>query len=242
MALATIVLTTVGRGSVITSTVDCRGCTVVVAIGVYVTVVVISVTVVVSVAAAATTDRKVNSIINTSTLSDWYNNTLMIRGRTDSRDPVCTSSEAVGDIGGELTIVSWSVETLEESEDTWIRGLRRVEGLNRFNNDVIVSDDLPSIVQLLGRSEVGSVGIGEGSRLHPLRVQNDGECSVGLHITTVGRELELAGRHVVDARDITHWCGIARATLNLEAVRDGLTDTEVDEVVLAGERVRFAGS
>lgn len=60
---------------------------------------------------------------------------------------------------------------------------------------------------------------------------DNGEWGVRLDITTVGRELELHGRHVVDAGNITHRGGVARASLNLLAVCDGLADTETDEVV-----------
>lgn len=61
--------------------------------------------------------------------------------------------------------------------------------------------------------------------------QDNGERSVGVHVTAIGRELELAGRHIVDTRNITHRRRVARATLNLETVCDRLADTEVDEVV-----------
>jgi hypothetical protein len=51
---------------------------------------------------------------------------------------------------------------------------------------------------------------------------DNGECGVSLDVTTVGRELELDGRHIVDARNITHRRRVARATLNLLAIREVL--------------------
>ena len=65
----------------------------------------------------------------------------------------------------------------------------------------------------------------------------DGERGVRLDVTTIGRELEFDGRHVVDTRNIAHRRGVARATLDLQAVCDGLADTEANEVV---SRARLA--
>lgn len=185
---------------------------------------------------------EVNSIIYGSTLGNWYNNPLVIRGGSDRREPICTSRKAAGDISSKLAVGCNTVQTLEESKDARIRGLRRAKGWNRFNDDVVVSNNLPGVVQLLRRSEVGGGCVGEVSSLHPLCVQDNSKCSVGVHISTIGRELELAGRHIVDTRNITHRCRVTRAALNLQAVCDRLADTEVDKVVGADEGVGFACS
>ena len=37
--------------------------------------------------------------------------------------------------------------------------------------------------------------------------------------------------HVINGRDITHRSGVARASLDLQTIRDGLSNTEVDEVI-----------
>jgi len=163
----------------------------------------------------------------------------MVRSGGYGRDPVCTSREAIGDISSELALDCNTVETLEESKGTWVCGLRRVEGWNLFNDDVVVSDDLPSVVQLLGCSKVRCGGISEVTGLHPLCIQDNSERGVGVNVTAVGRELKLAGGHVVNARNITHRCRVARASLNLETICDGLADTEVDEVVGADEGICF---
>ena len=94
----------------------------------------------------------------------------MVRSGGNGRHPVYTGRETLGDIGTELTAGSGSVETFEERKDTWVGGLCRVKGCDRFNDDVIVSDDLASIVQLLRRSIVSGGSVGEGTGLHSLNV------------------------------------------------------------------------
>lgn len=194
------------------------------------------------VVAAITADSEVNSIIDGSTLGNRYDHTLMVRSGSDRGQPVCTSREAIGNIGSELAIRSNSIETLEESKNTWVCRLSRVEGRDRFDDYMVVPNNLPGVVQLLRCGEVGSGGIGEISCLHPLRIQDNGECSVGVYVTTVRRELEFTGRHVVDTRNITHRGRVARATLNLLAVREGLAGTEIDEVIWADKGDRFTCS
>lgn len=190
---------------------------------------------------AITTDSEVNSIIDGSTLGNWHDDRLVVRSGGDGGHPVYTCRETLGDIGTELTTGSGSIETLEERKDTWVSGIRRLKGSDLFNDDVIVSDDLASIVQLLRGSIVGVGSVGEGTGLHSPDVHDDGEWGVRLDIAAVGRELELHGRHVVDAGNITHRGGVARASLNLLAVCDGLADTESDEVVGADQGVGFTG-
>ena len=94
----------------------------------------------------------------------------MVRGGGDGRHPVCTGGKALGDVGGELTTSGDSVETLEESKDARIGGLCRVKRCDLFNNNVIVSDNLASVVQLLRGSVVGVSSVGEGTGLHSLDV------------------------------------------------------------------------
>jgi hypothetical protein len=186
------------------------------------------------------TDSEVNGIIDSSTLGNWHEHRLVICSGGDRRHPVCASRETLGDIGGELAVGGDTVETLEESENTRVAGLCRIEGCDLFNDDVVVSDNLASVVQLLRCSVVGVGSVGEGTGLHSVYVHDNGEWGVRLDITTVGWELELDGRHVVDTGNITHRRGVARASFNLLAICDGLTETEGDEVVGADEGVSFA--
>lgn len=112
----------------------------------------------------------VNSIIDGSTLGNRYNDTLMVRSGGYGRDPIGTGREAFNHIGSELTIDCSTVETLEEYEGTRVCGLRRVEGLHLFNDNVVVPDDLPTAVQLLRCSKVRRGSIGKGTGFHPLSV------------------------------------------------------------------------
>jgi hypothetical protein len=56
-----------------------------------------------------------------------------------------------------------------------------------------------------------------------------------LNVGVISREVELAAGHVVDAGNITNRSGVARASLNLLAIRKGLADAEIDEVVAVME-------
>lgn len=94
----------------------------------------------------------------------------MVRSGGDGRQPVCTSRETLSDIGSELAVGGGSVETLEEGENARVGGLRRVKRLNRFDDNVVVPDNLPTLVQLLRCSIVGVVSVGEGTGLHSLDV------------------------------------------------------------------------
>lgn len=94
----------------------------------------------------------------------------MVRSAGNGRDPVCTSRETIGYIDSELAIGRNIVETLEESEDAWVCRLRRIKGWNLFDDNVIVPDDLPSVVQLLRCAKVRRGSIGKCTGLHPLRV------------------------------------------------------------------------
>lgn len=94
---------------------------------------------------------------------------------------------------------------------------------------------------MLRRGVVGIGGVGEGTRLHSSRVHDNGERGVWLDVTTIRWELKFNGRHVVDTGNIAHRRRVARASLNLLAVCDGLANAEANEVVCADEGVRFAG-
>jgi len=224
----------VRNGVVIVVVAAVRGVVVITAIVVVITAIVVVITAVVVV---VTTNGKVNSIIDGPTLGNWHDYTLMIRGGGYARQPVYPRGEAIGDIGSELVVYCSIVETFEESENTRVCGLRRLERLDPFNHNVVVADNLPSVVQLLRCSKVRRLSVGEFTGLHPLRVQDNGERGVGVNVTTVRRELKFAGGHVVNARNITHRRRVARAALDLQAICEGLADTEIDEVVRADEGV-----
>jgi len=94
----------------------------------------------------------------------------MVPSTGDGRHLICTSRETLGDIGGELAVSSSSVKTLEESKNAWVGGLRRVKRRDRFYDNVVVPDDLPTLVQLLRCSVVSVGSVGEDTGLHSFRV------------------------------------------------------------------------
>jgi len=95
---------------------------------------------------ATTTDGEVNSVIYRSTLGNWHDDRLMVCSGGDGRQPVYTSGETLGNIGSELAVSGGRIETLEESEDTWVGGLRRVKRCDLLDDDVVVSNNLSGIV------------------------------------------------------------------------------------------------
>lgn len=92
---------------------------------------------------------------------------------------------------------------------------------------------MPLAVQLLGSSEVVSLGVGEESSLHVLDVHPDGEGGVGPERSKVLRELELGRWHVVDRGDGTDGSRVAGSGGDLLSIGNGSVDgqAEVDEVV-----------
>jgi len=195
-AVASTVATVVGRVLIVT--------TVLVIATILVVSTVLTIVSAILTVVTITTDGKVNSVIDRSTLGNWHENSLMVRSGGDGGYPVCTSREALGDISSELAVGGSCIETLEEGEDTWVCGLRGVERWDLFNDDVVVSNNLSGVVQLLRCSVVSVGGVSESTGLHSLRIHDNGEGSVGLNITTIGRELELYGWHVVNTGNITH--------------------------------------
>jgi len=99
---------------------------------------------------------------------------------------------------------------------------------------------LDDTVDQLLRGGIVSVGrIGERSSDQVLDCDRDGERGVGSEGVEVLGGAELGGRHVIGGRDITHGGWVTRTLLDLEAIGDGLANTEADEVVRADEGVGF---
>jgi hypothetical protein len=165
----------------------------------------------------------------------------MVTGRVDGGDTVDTSWKTFGNIGGQNTVHRGSVETLEESKDFGVQGLRRVESRHQLHGNVAMTLDL-TIDQLL-RSGIVCVGrVRERSGVKVVDLERDGELGVGSDGIKVLGGVELGGRHVVNGRDVAHGGGVARTSLDLETVGNGLADTEVDEVVRANEGVCLTSS
>jgi len=164
----------------------------------------------------------------------------MIAGRVDGKDTIDTRRKTLGNIGGQDTVLSNTVETLEEIEDLWIQGLGRVERLHFLYSNVTVT--LNDTVDQLLRGGIVSVGrVCERSGAQVADFEGDGERGIGSEGTKVLGEGELGGRHVIDGGNITHGDGVARTCLDLLAIGNSLSDTEADEVVRTNEGVLLTG-
>jgi hypothetical protein len=154
-------------------------------------------------------------------LGNRDNDRLMVGGSVDGREAVDTSGKTIGNLGSEDTVLSSGVETLEEGEATGISGVGRVNRVNELSNDVRVTDDLASSVQLLGSSKVALLGVDEVTGLHVADSHLDGKRGVGGDGTKVLWEHELGGWHVLGAGDDTDRGRVARALRDLLAIGDG---------------------
>ena len=172
-------------------------------------------------------------------LSDGDESRLMVSSGVDRSETVDTSGETVGNISSQDTVSGLVVQTLEEGETSGVGGVGLGQGLQLLNNDVRVTLDIASTVNLLGSSEVVLLGVGEESSLEVGDGHRDGERSVGLDGIAVLGVLELGGRHVSLSSDDTHGCRVAGAGLDLLTIGErkvGNSQTEVDEVVRRSER------
>jgi len=162
---------------------------------------------------------------------------LVVGSRVDRADTVRTGWETIIDSSGSNTSSIGIIDTLEEDEVTRVEGVGLSDTVRELlNSEVSMSDDLTLAVKLLGSSEVVLLSVGENTGLHLLDVHLNGERSVGLDgVVVVGREDELGGGHVVEGGDITDGAGVARTFLDLLSVGDGLSNTEVNEVVGRGQ-------
>ena len=107
-----------------------------------------------------------------------------------------------------------------------------------------MSDDVSLSIHLLRCAVVVALSVDEVTRLNVVDRHLDRERLIcGDRIVVLGED-ELRGRHVRRCSNDTHWSRVARAGLDLLAVRDGLVDgqAEVDEVVRRGEGRNLAVS
>ena len=172
-------------------------------------------------------------------LSDGDESRLMVSSGVDGSETVDTSGETVSNISSQDTVSGLVVQTLEEGETSGVGGVGLGQGLQLLNNDVRVTLDITSTVNLLRSSEVVLLSVGEESSLEVVDGHRDGERGVGLDGIAVLGVLELGGRHVGLSSDDTHGCRVAGAGLDLLTIRKrkvGNSQTEVDEVVRRSER------
>ena len=166
-------------------------------------------------------------------LGNGNENRLVIGGSVDGCETVGAFGESSGDISSEDAALSRAVKTLEKGEARRVRGVGLTQGRDGLNDDVRVTLDVASRVDLLRSREVVLLSVDEVTSLEVADGHLDCERSVRLDGAEVGRELELRRRHVRGGGDDAHGRGVARAGLDLLPVSDGQLDgsAEVDEVV-----------
>lgn len=116
---------------------------------------------------------------------------LMVSSTVDGSETVDTSRETVGHISSQNTVGSLVVQTLEERETSGVGGGSLVESLDLLNNDVRVTLDITSTVNLLGSSEIVLLSVGEETGLEVADGHRDGERGVSLDGVAVLGVLEL---------------------------------------------------
>lgn len=109
----------------------------------------------------------------------------MITGGVNRRNLVRASREAFVDGGSKDTVFGFVVQAFEEREDIGIGGLRGVDRVDLLNNNVRVTSDLTSIIELLWGSEIVLLGICEKSSFHALDSHFNSESLVLLNVLQV---------------------------------------------------------
>lgn len=199
-------------------------------------------------------------------LGDRREHGHVVRSGVDREETVGTSREALGDVGSNDTVaVGRSVDTLEERKLGGVGGLSLVERGERLNDDVSVAEDNAGCVDLRWSGVVVGLGVGEEAELynevvsvgrtaprsravthlHVLNLHLDGEgyiCADSAEVLGVNK---LGAGEVRLCNDASHRNDVARAGTDLLAIGQGnisLSQAEVDEVVLRGQRRDLAGN
>lgn len=168
----------------------------------------------------------------------------MIGRGDDSGHAVHTGGETVSDVGSQDTVLSDTVDTLEEIELGGVEGSGLVKRSHLLDDDVLVTDDvLRGGVDLLRSGVVGLLGVGEVASDEVVLLELDGEALALFDFTAVLGERELAGGHVALETDLTHRGGVTETGGDLLASsqRELRRLAEVDEVVRGCERGDLAG-
>lgn len=147
--------------------------------------------------------RKVNTIVETSVLSNGDDHRLVVRGRVDGADTVSSSWNTGCDISSNLTVDSRSVDTLEESELLGICDGGITQSVDFFDDDMGMTDDLTLSRELLRSSKVILVRIHKVTGFQVIHVEFDRKLGVGGDGTHVGRESKLGTGHIADAGNCT---------------------------------------
>lgn len=182
---------------------------------------------------SALANSELLAIVLSTTLRNGHKYRLMVRRRSHATHSVETLWQTIGHSSGKKTlVVSGIVDSLEEHERLWIRGVAGLQTVTQIlDGDVGVANDLAASVEVLGRRVVGRCGVGEGACGETLGLHRDGKCFAGwqvLHWLGGGDD---GGDHVFRGRDLAHYDTVARSGFDLETVGESLPGTEVDEVV-----------
>jgi hypothetical protein len=169
-------------------------------------------------------------------LSDGDNHRLVGGRRQDGAHAVGSSGETSSNRDDDITVsIRTTVDTLEEHECLGVGEGGRGQRADRLNDDVGVPDDLALGVEGLGVRKVGLSRGSECPELGALDPEGDVEGGVLNEGVSVRGVLELGRGHVAARRDVANGRRVARATRDLETVRDGGVRkpdrAEVDEVV-----------
>lgn len=156
----------------------------------------------------------------------------MVGSREHSADTVVTSGKSACNGSRQESIaVTGVVDTLEEDELSGVERLSRGQRVTHvLNSNVSVTDDLALAVEVLRSGVVCVVSICEGTSLEVVDLNLDVKVLVRLEVLVVLRVDQNTGNHVGLRGDVTHGDTVARALLLLQAVRQRLAATEVDEV------------
>jgi len=101
----------------------------------------------------------------------------VVSGRVHRAETIDSSGEAGSNINAQYSVLSWIVDSLEESEYGRIQWSSRGEGIELLHGDMAVADHITSL-ELLRRTIVIGVGVHKVTGDHVLNVHREDERSV----------------------------------------------------------------
>lgn len=166
-------------------------------------------------------NAEVYSIIKGSALGDCDESGLMVHRRVDRRNPVGSRGKAARNVGGQNSILSGIVQTLEESEHLGVGWGRLGERLKLLDDDVRVTTDDTVAIENLRCSVVVFLRVNKIPGVQVRYRHLDGKGRVGFDGGEILREDEFGGGHVVDRRNHTHGRRVAGPSFDLQPIGDG---------------------
>lgn len=118
-----------------------------------------------------------------------------VGGKTYRAETIDSSGKAGSNINAQYSVLSWIVDSLEESEYGGIQRSGRGDGIELLHSDMAVTDDIASL-ELLRRTIVVGLGIHKVTGDHVLNVHLEDELSVSGECAKVLWEDDLRGGHV----------------------------------------------